>query len=600
MFRSTRSRFGSVVAVGLALGQGGCSPDRSDGPDLAALPPARVTLAAVAKRLGQSKNPNNLTEIARRSSRVVAELTRAERLALGRSTIRFRVDRSVVVEVAVPTGSEPPFWLADQGFRSTGRVVHDADGVGFVLSRRRFGPGAVGLGVNALDRSSEAHYAVFVRSETGGDPVQITSVGPERATIKPSGRSVSPFEDVDRPLVDLPDDLAAGLVVLTRQADRADGALLPFGRAWKTRQPSSPRPDQVVASFGLDPTRSLAVSWRTDPTVARSVARFIPQSGGDPLVVEGSTEVVDSDGLLNDPTILRHRVIAPGLQPDTRYQYAVGDGSAAGWSPWYATRTAPRDSRDFNFLYLGDAQCELERWGELAHKAVQAHPDAGFLVLAGDLVDRGNERSNWDHFFLRGVGVFDAIPFMPAVGNHEYLDKGPLIYRKTFPLPQNGPQGIEPNLVYSFEYSDAFVAVLDSNLALYNEDAANKQADWLDRALSRTRVTWKFVAFHHPIYASHPSRANPQLGRVWGPVFDKHHVDLRPRSRLPPVGPDAWGTSGQRPGGGNGLCGLGVGREVLRAGVARLHRQGPDPCRDLPVDCDRRCQPTPELPIVQP
>ncbi len=164
--------------------------------------------------------------------------------------------------------------------------------------------------------------------------------------------------------------------------------------------------------------------------------------------------------------------------------------------------------------------------GRTGPSAVQARPDAGFLVLAGDLVDRGNERSNWDHFFLRGVGVFDAIPFMPAVGNHEYLDKGPSIYRQTFDLPRNGPAGIDSNLVYSFEYADAFVAVLDSNLAIYDPEAAAPPGAWLDQALSQTRATWKFVAFHHPIYASHPSRANPQLGQAWGPVFDKHHVDL--------------------------------------------------------------------------
>ena len=115
---------------------------------------------------------------------------------------------------------------------------------------------------------------------------------------------------------------------------------------------------------------------------------------------------------------------------------------------------------------------------------------------------------------------------MPAVGNHEYLDRGPEIYRGTFDLPANGPAGVDPNLAYSFEYSDAFVAVLDSTLAMYDSPAAKAQADWLDAALGRTRANWKFVAFHHPIYASHVSRENPQLAPAWVPVFDKHHVDL--------------------------------------------------------------------------
>ena len=154
------------------------------------------------------------------------------------------------------------------------------------------------------------------------------------------------------------------------------------------------------------------------------------------------------------------------------------------------------------------------------------HPDAGFILLAGDLVDRGNERTNWDHFFLRAAGVFDAVPLMPCVGNHEYLDRGPQLYRAFFALPGNGPEGIDPGLIYRFEYADAFIAVLDSNQAIVDPRNARRQAEWLDAALSRTRATWKFVMFHHPVYASHPTRQSPVLRDTWVPVFDKHRVDM--------------------------------------------------------------------------
>ena len=511
----------------------GCSrdPDLTES-DLAALPSAATTLTEVGQRLGRVGKPADLTRLAARSSRVVAALTTAERKTLGKSTLRFRVDRPSVVTVAVVEGDEPPFWLGDQGYRTTNQTAHDADGSVWSLYDRSIPAGVVGLGVNALDRSSTEHYAVYVRSlnEANGPPA-ITAVGSDTVMVRPAGRTVSPFADVDRPLVDLPAELTPGLVVLTRQADRADGSLLPFGRAWKSRQPSSIRPDQVVASFGIEPKHDLAISWRTDPSINRSVARFLPAAkiDEDPKLAqmfEGVVEPIRSDGLLNDPTIHRHKVRVSGLAAGTRYSYAVGDGSEQGWSRWYQTATAPETLRDYSFLYLGDAQCELEKWGKLAHVAVQARPDAGFMLLAGDLVDRGNERANWDHLFLRAEGVFDTIPFMPAVGNHEYLDKGPMIYRQTFDLPRNGPAGIDPNLVYSFEYADAFVAVLDSNLAIYDPRAAANQGEWLDHALAQTKATWKFVTFHHPIYASHPSRDNPQLGAAWGPIFDHHHVDL--------------------------------------------------------------------------
>ena len=84
------------------------------------------------------------------------------------------------------------------------------------------------------------------------------------------------------------------------------------------------------------------------------------------------------------------------------------------------------------------------------------------IFLTGDLVDRGNERTNWDHFFLRAESIFDRVPVMPAVGNHEYLDQGPRLYNSFFRLPSNGPDGVTPGLVYHFQYGGAFFAVLDS------------------------------------------------------------------------------------------------------------------------------------------
>ena len=122
------------------------------------------------------------------------------------------------------------------------------------------------------------------------------------------------------------------------------------------------------------------------------------------------------------------------------------------------------------FLYLGDAQTGLEGWGRLLKAAYRRHPDTDFLLLAGDLVDRGNERTNWDHFFLRADGVFDRVPLMPCVGNHEYLDMGPRLYRAFFELPRNGPPGIDPDLVYHFECGDTCFAVLDSTMAVCDPD----------------------------------------------------------------------------------------------------------------------------------
>jgi hypothetical protein len=182
--------------------------------------------------------------------------------------------------------------------------------------------------------------------------------------------------------------------------------------------------------------------------------------------------------------------------------------------------TAPARVEPFSFVYMGDAQNGLDRWGTLVKHAFQSRPDASFYILAGDLVDRGNDRDDWDSFFYNGSPVFRQRQLVPAIGNHENQGGHPTLYLKNFTLPVNGVPEIEPERTYAFEYSNAQFVILDSNLP--PED----QVDWLDHTLGSSKATWKFVVYHHPLYSSAPSRDNEALRRHWLPVFDKHHVDL--------------------------------------------------------------------------
>jgi hypothetical protein len=495
------------------------------------LPAVEETMLTAGKRLGQALSPRELMALSGHGDRILAALRWQERDALGRAWVRFRVDRPVIVEVAAPVHSVP-FWLEDQDFSPTEWTLTNADGA-FRVFRQSFPEGWVGLGVPGLDRSPRAHYAIFVRSQTGGDPPRILELRPDRLRVARAEDGVSPYLDAHRPFDRLPHVLRGALLVQTSHDDRHATALIK-GRPWKTGLPSGPKPDQVVISFGAEPAHALNWTWRTEPSVVNTVLRLAHAAHGreepaDPKairIVRGDSQLVISDGLLNDPIIRRHRVTVADLAPDTTYAYTVGDGGESGWTPWRTVRTGPDRPRSFRFVYMGDPQVGLEAWGRLLALAFRRHPDAAFLLIAGDLVDRGNERTNWDHFFFRASGVFDRWPVMPAVGNHEYLDKGPVLYRAHFALPTNGPNGIAPGLVYAFEYAGALFAVLDSTLAVSDARLAQLQADWLDATLAHSRARWKFVMFHHPVYVSHTSRDNPELRDAWMPIFDRHRVDL--------------------------------------------------------------------------
>jgi hypothetical protein len=480
-------------------------------------PPPRDVLRAIGLRLSRSWSERDLTAIASRGDVLLERLTIAERVALARGHLRFHVDSPAVVDVVVSITSIP-YWLADRGFRPTGLQLQNADG-GWRVYRRTFRPGWVGLGVNGLDRTPEAHYAVFVTQvdrQTSRGKCPHVMLAPEhesgwKATIALPG--VSPAHDVCRPFEALPEELIGAELLQSAHAER-HATVLATGRVWKTHVVATKNPDQTAVTFGSDPTRALVWTWRTSPEVTSTVLRLARTAGtgsterGDIRLVRGHSACIEVANLLNDPVIRRHRVVADG------------------WGPWKRIKTAPDRSHGVRLLYLGDAQTGLERWGRLLETAAGRHPEIDFMLLAGDLVDRGNERTNWDHFFLRAARVFDRLPLVPCAGNHEYLDVGPRLYRAFFSLPSNGPAGIEPGLVYHFECGDACFAVLDSTLAVSDSDQAKRQAEWLDGVLARSRATWKIVAFHHPVYPSHPWRDTPVLREQWVPVFDRHHVDL--------------------------------------------------------------------------
>lgn len=151
----------------------------------------------------------------------------------------------------------------------------------------------------------------------------------------------------------------------------------------------------------------------------------------------------------------------------------------------------------------------------------ERHPDAAFYLLPGDLVDRGHSRDDWDSFLRNGEPELSRRPLLPAIGNHETL-KGqpPFLYRSFFQLPDNGPRQLDRGHAYHIEYGDLLLVVLDPNLD------PNTQTAWLDETLTRSRAAWKVISFHHPLYSSHPKRNNDHLLSAWGPVIDKHKVDM--------------------------------------------------------------------------
>ncbi|MCP5524911.1 MAG: metallophosphoesterase family protein [Verrucomicrobiales bacterium] len=484
-------------------------------------PSANDAAAAAALRLTRlvpAKEREEATE-----ARLADWLTPAEREVLGTAHIRFQVNIPVRLAVAREVSTQgAPFWLINGGYRRTA-TRWEIDGDAWETWERDFPAGEIGLGVNALTGADD-HYFILLRPLVEGGTVEVSRLYPGQLRLASLTVGARPWVDEEPVLEEVPEAYAGWTLIRTLNGHRnlvrltAKARITPF--------PSSPRPDDIVLTWSHDPKTSVTVQWRTSGTVTNGLVAFYPKPpAGQIRAVEVrsvpslSRPLVDAV-LANDPVVRRHTAEVTDLSPGTPYVYRVGNGAPGGWSEPLEFTTAPAEPRSFSFVYMGDAQNGLDRWGAMARDAFISRPDIAFWLMAGDLVNRGNERDDWDAFFAYSGEIFARRPLVPVIGNHECQGGYPTMYLRQFAVPSNGPGEIEPGRAYAFEYSNALFVILDSNLD------PGLQAPWLEEQLANSTALWKFVSYHHPAYSSAPSRDNEVLRDAWVPVFDRYHVDL--------------------------------------------------------------------------
>ena len=284
--------------------------------------------------------------------------------------------------------------------------------------------------------------------------------------------------------------------------------------------PASASPDQIALTWSGDPATTQTIQWRTDTSVTNATVKYRKANHGDIIAtVPAETLPLVDSGLVNDAICHRHTVNLAKLAPATTYEYAITDGTS--WTEWTPFTTAPDRPQPFKFIYMGDAQNGLETWGRLIHKAHANEPETAFYIMAGDLINRGIQRDDWDLFWDSAKGVFDKRQLVPAIGNHEDQGaNGPWMYLDMFALPGNGSNAIAKERSYHFTYGNALFVILDTNTDV------EAQTPWLKEQLANSTATWKFVVYHHPAYSSRPQTDNSLIRKWWTPLFDKYHVDM--------------------------------------------------------------------------
>ncbi|MBI1318817.1 MAG: hypothetical protein GC168_07685 [Candidatus Hydrogenedens sp.] len=286
-----------------------------------------------------------------------------------------------------------------------------------------------------------------------------------------------------------------------------------------TAFPSSEAPDQITLTWADSPDTTQSIQWRTAPGSPAVTVRYRTQGATDWQTADSTNESFMAENMANDDKIEWHTARLADLQPGTGYEYEVGSETA--WSETRKFTTAPAASEAFSFMYLGDSQIGLQDYGNLLDVGYEAHPEAAFVIHAGDLVNRGCDRDDWDLFFHASRNVFDQYPIMPTIGNHDDCGvEDPRLYIMYFDLPKNGSDVLSKEQTYAFTYGNALFVTLNSNLKV------EEQTPWLEEQLAHSDAEWKFLLWHHPAYASRSVRDNPDVRKYWGALADKYGVDI--------------------------------------------------------------------------
>ncbi|MGI6456389.1 MAG: fibronectin type III domain-containing protein [bacterium] len=483
-------------------------------------PSVHDVVTDIRKRLMNDLSTDEI--LALKSGDIKTVLSQEEIQLLGEGHIYLHVNVPVELYVFYNEEHPEPFWLEPRGFEEQDYVI-TVDDERYLSKKRNFEAGLIGLGVNSL-QEEEDHYFVVVAPQEDSTGVEISQLYPGQAGVTRVEVGAQPYVDDDDQIQSCPEELLQDTLIQVSEDWEAFGVIL--GNMHATRFPSTAQPDQIVLTWSGDPKTSQTIQWRTSTDVNTGKVAYQKKSDFNhfspkqPTVVTAKTELLETLNIINDPVCHRHTVTLENLEPDTTYVYSVGDGSEDGWSELAEFTTAPERIVPFSFIYMGDVQNGLDRWGTLIHNAFRERPDAMFYIMAGDLVNRGNERWDWDDFFYNARGIFNTRTVVPVIGNHENQGGFPKLYLDLFHLATNGPVEIEPERAYSFEYSNALFVVLDSNLS------PERQAHWLEKQLANSGKTWKFVIHHHPAYSSAPNRNNKGIQDLWVPLYDRYHVDM--------------------------------------------------------------------------
>lgn len=299
-----------------------------------------------------------------------------------------------------------------------------------------------------------------------------------------------------------------------------------------------------------------ATTWTT-PGAAQVLDRhpYIQRVSSSSAVVVWTTDVTSagtvdygsSPGALNlsasSPSAgTQHEVEIAGLEPDTRYYYAVRSGAVlAGGDADHYFDTAPvvGSTTKFRAWVVGDSGTGGSRQAQV-RDAMLAYAGAyrpELFLHVGDMAYSDGTTDEFSYnFFAPYRDILKNTVTWPAMGNHEGhssdsgTQTGP--YYTAYVLPTQGQAGglsSGTEAYYSFDWANVHFVVLDSHDS--PREPGGAMLSWMQSDLAATDQDWIVAYWHHPPYTkgSHDSDGEGQLVDMREnalPILEAAGVDL--------------------------------------------------------------------------
>ncbi|MBC3786913.1 metallophosphoesterase [Spirosoma utsteinense] len=279
---------------------------------------------------------------------------------------------------------------------------------------------------------------------------------------------------------------------------------------------------------------SVTIRWQTSlPTVGR--------------IWFGPSETQLTNSQREAQPTLDHSLTLTGLQPATRYAYAIGyDETKLIAGPDYYLRTAlpSGDTRPFRMWVLGDfgnGTANQKAVYQAYRNATATHPADLWLWLGDNAYCCGTDPQFQEYVFDVYGPTLRNTPFYPTPGNHDYADSETnfdIAYYKLFTMPTKAEAGGTASgsqAYFSADYGNVHIISLDSQgkeggrSRLF--DTTGTQVQWLKRDLAANRMPWTIVFFHHPPYSKGGHNSDTEesmrlLRENLTPILERYGVDI--------------------------------------------------------------------------